>query len=69
MDELREEYTMLFNGISDTIHQLERMVSRLKVLQQKAEESYLLQEAAPLRDENTDDENDEDEEAGFNLIN
>ena len=41
MDELNEEYTLLFNGITDTIRQLERTIVRLQVLQQKAEETYV----------------------------
>lgn len=43
MDELNKEYTMLFNGISSTIVQLETLVERLKILQQKAEDAYLEQ--------------------------
>ena len=38
MDELQKEYTLLFNGITDTIQSLERTIQRLRALQQKAEE-------------------------------
>lgn len=41
MDELNKEYTLLFNGITDTIQQLETMTKRLKNLQMRAEEAYL----------------------------
>ncbi|MDL2294490.1 hypothetical protein LJC60_07665 [Ruminococcaceae bacterium OttesenSCG-928-D13] len=37
MDELQKEYTLLFNGITDTIQSLERTIQRLRALQQKAE--------------------------------
>ena len=41
MDELRTEYTVLFNGITETIKGLEGMIHRLELLQQAAENSYL----------------------------
>ena len=41
MDELRTEYTMLFNGITEAIKGLEGMKHRLELLQQAAENSYL----------------------------
>lgn len=41
MDELRAEYTMLFNGITETIKGLEGMIRRLELLQQAAENTYL----------------------------
>ena len=41
MDELNKEYALLFNGITDTIRQLETMTLQLKKLQQRAEEAYL----------------------------
>ncbi len=42
MEELKKEYILLFNGITDTIRQLEYTITRLKMLQQRAEELYLL---------------------------
>ncbi len=36
-----KSYTMLFNGITDTIQQLEKMTAKLCRLQQKVEEIYL----------------------------
>lgn len=52
MEELTKEYLVLFNGITDTIRQLEHTITRLKMLQQRAEEIYLLgAEAAETRDE------------------
>lgn len=39
--ELTKEYSVLFNGITDTISELEEMLVRLKELQQKAEDAYL----------------------------
>lgn len=50
MDKLRKEYTLLFNGITDTILQLENAVLRLKLLQQQAEDVYLEQQREPIRD-------------------
>lgn len=41
MEELRTEYTMLFNGITETIKGLEGMIRRLQLLQQAAENTYL----------------------------
>ncbi|MDL2327745.1 hypothetical protein LJC64_03720 [Ruminococcaceae bacterium OttesenSCG-928-A11] len=41
MDELNKEYTLLFNGITDTIQSLERTIQQLRALQQKAEELCL----------------------------
>ncbi|MGD9560218.1 MAG: hypothetical protein AB7V55_06410 [Oscillospiraceae bacterium] len=41
MDELQREYTLLFNGITDTLKQLERIKTSLIKLQQDAEESHL----------------------------
>lgn len=41
MDEIKKEYSLLFNGITDTINQLEKTIQRLRVLQQKAEEACL----------------------------
>lgn len=41
MDKLKKEYTLLFNGITDTILQLENAVLRLKLMQQQAEDVYL----------------------------
>lgn len=44
MDELQKEYTLLFNGITDTICELERTIVKLKMLQLKAEEVCLAQD-------------------------
>lgn len=41
MDELKKEYTMLFNGITETIEALEGTIKRLRLLQQAAENMYL----------------------------
>ncbi len=41
------EYTLLFNGITDTISQLETLLLRLKRMQAEAEELYLTQEENP----------------------
>lgn len=38
------EYTLLFNGISDAIEQVEEILYRLKRLQAQAEEVYLSEE-------------------------
>lgn len=35
------EYTLLFNGITDTISQLEALLLRLKRMQAQAEELYI----------------------------
>lgn len=43
MEELNREYSILFNGITDSIQQLEFTIMRLKTLQCKAEEEYLMQ--------------------------
>lgn len=51
MDELNREYTLLFNGITDTIQQLEHTISRLKILQIKAEEEYLRERDGMCADE------------------
>lgn len=41
MNELAKEYTMLFNGITETIETLEGSIKRLRQLQQEAENTYL----------------------------
>lgn len=41
MEELNKEYTILFNGITETIRGLETTVHRLKLLQLAAENTYL----------------------------
>lgn len=46
MEELNKEYTLLFNGITDAIQQLENLTRQLKKLQLRAEEAYL-QECEP----------------------
>ncbi len=38
------EYTLLFNGITDTINQLESLLLRLKRMQAEAEDLYLSHE-------------------------
>ncbi|MDL2219675.1 hypothetical protein LJC04_05015 [Ruminococcaceae bacterium OttesenSCG-928-O06] len=43
MGDLSKEYSLLFNGITDALRELERISNRLKYLQQQAEESYLAQ--------------------------
>ncbi len=43
MEELKKEYMLLFNGITDTVRQLEYTIARLKMLQTRAEELYLLE--------------------------
>ncbi len=52
MDELKQEYTVLFNGITETIGQLESMVQRLRLLQQAAENAYMERhdESAPAKE-------------------
>ncbi len=44
MEDNRNEYTLLFNGITDAIKTLEKMVKRLKALQQQAEELVICRE-------------------------
>lgn len=39
--ELSKEYSILFNGISATIVELEELLEKLKNLQQQAEETYV----------------------------
>lgn len=41
MDELPKEYTVLFNGISATIRELQALSYRLAFLQQQAEEIFI----------------------------
>lgn len=41
MDEIRSEYTLLFNGITETIKSLEITTKRLKLLQMAAENTYV----------------------------
>lgn len=41
MDELKKEYILLFNGISEITIELEALIQRLKLLQQAAENCYL----------------------------
>ena len=55
MDELNKEYTLLFNGITDAIQQLEVLTQRLKRLQTRAEEAFL--------DENTSEQEEKIVEA------
>lgn len=40
-EQLSPEYLLLFNGISDTIEELQAMIDRLKFLQQRAEELFI----------------------------
>lgn len=41
MEELKREYTLLFNGITDAIATLEDLTQRFMLLQQAAENLYL----------------------------
>lgn len=41
MEEITKEYTGLFNGVSDTIEDLETIISKLQQLHQNAEERYI----------------------------
>ncbi len=41
MDDLKQEYVLLFQGISETIDTLQDLALRLKRLQAAAEETYL----------------------------
>ncbi|MDL2253364.1 hypothetical protein LJC49_04735 [Ruminococcaceae bacterium OttesenSCG-928-I18] len=41
MEDLKKEYVLLFNGVSEVIAELEGLVQRLKLLQQAAENCYL----------------------------
>ena len=43
-ESLTKEYTLLFNGITDTIEELETLLLRLKRRQAQAEELYVSQE-------------------------
>lgn len=42
--EIRKEYSILFNGITETIDHLENTISSLKKLQQRAEDAYIEEE-------------------------
>lgn len=42
--EITKEYSILFNGITETIENLESAISLLKKLQQRAEEAYIEEE-------------------------
>ncbi len=44
MEDNHNEYTLLFNGVTDTIKTLEKMIKRLKALQQQAEELVICRE-------------------------
>lgn len=46
MDELPKEYTLLFNGISSAITELQALSLRLDFLQQQAEEIYISKSAS-----------------------
>ncbi len=41
MEEFKKEYTLLFNGITDTVKELERLTAKMKHLQVRAEEAHL----------------------------
>lgn len=41
MNELKKEYTILFNGVTDAIDDLQKLVVRMQLLQQKAEAAVL----------------------------
>ena len=41
MGKSKEEYILLYDGITQTMNQLEKTLQRLKELQQRAEETYL----------------------------
>lgn len=44
MEELTQEYTLLFNVITDTLVELEQLHQKLIEAQQRAEELYILRE-------------------------
>lgn len=48
---ISEEYKVLFDGVTDTITQLEGMVENLKHLQQKAEEIFISKEGEPEQED------------------
>lgn len=41
MNDVKKEYIVLFNGITDAIDSLQKQIDRLKFLQVKAEEIYI----------------------------
>ncbi len=41
MKEISKEYSILFNGITETIQELESTIIALKKLQQRAEDTYI----------------------------
>ena len=43
-ESVSSEYLLLFNGITDTIKELQSMIDRLKFLQQSAEDLYIEQD-------------------------
>lgn len=47
MKELAKEYTVLFNGITDALHDLELVQQRLQWLQQMAEKFYVEHDEKP----------------------
>ena len=49
MEDNHNEYTLLFNGITDTIKTLEKAIKRLKTLQQQAEELVISKEEDDAR--------------------
>lgn len=54
MAELSKEYTLLFNGITDTIQELQALSNRLATLQLQAEELYI---SSPVQSDNADNAN------------
>lgn len=54
MAELSKEYTLLFNGITDTIQELQTLSNRLAALQLQAEELYI---SSPVQSDNADNAN------------
>ena len=44
MKELEREYTLMFNGVTDTINYLEKTAQKLRLLQQSAEEMVVAEE-------------------------
>ena len=54
MAKLSKEYTLLFNGITDTIQELQTLSNRLAALQLQAEELYI---SSPVQSDNADNAN------------
>ena len=44
MNELQKEYVILFNGITEVMDEMERLILRMQQLQQEAE-NYVLEDA------------------------